>query len=167
MRSGSVAAAQTLRALPLSLAAAPVSEESQAICTFDASKRCCPAKARCCSSDDCTCERQAPCIARNRCFYGSRLTCRECIENSEVYRHARMEHVAATPAAGQLASNKLLIRCYAPTAASCRARADARNRRDRSPLTLTAAAAMGAALLTCSNATCPGGYCITAAAECT
>lgn len=135
-------------------------------CTINASQRWCPTTMRCYSASDCTCEGQTPCIDLNTCFYGNRPTCRECVESGGVYCRAGEKSVTATPATAEPVSHKPLIRCYAPTAASPLARADAGGRGEQSLLSSTVVAALDAALLTCSNATCRGGHCIAAAAEC-
>lgn len=174
-QSGSLAVAKRSRTpLSSSSSSAPVSGDLPTLytvtscseCTINASQRWCPTTMRCYSASDCTCEGQTPCIDLNTCFYGSRPTCRECVESGGVYCRAGEKSVAATKAPAEPVSQKPLIRCYAPTAASPLARADVGGRGGQSPLGSAVAAALNAALLTCSNATCRGGHCIAAAAEC-
>ncbi|TPP49801.1 hypothetical protein CGC20_20215 [Leishmania donovani] len=173
-QSGSLAVAKRSRTSSSSSSSAPVSGDLQTLhtvtscseCTINASQRWCPTTMRCYSASDCKCEGQTPCIDLNTCFYGSRPTCRECVESGGVYCRAGEKSVAATTATAEPVSHKPLIRCYAPTAASPFARADVGARGARSPLSSAVVAALDAALLTCSNATCRGGHCIVAAAEC-
>lgn len=133
-------------------------------CTVNRSQRWCPTTMRCYAADNCTCEGPVPCIDLRTCFYGSRPTCRECVDSGGVYCAGGASALSPRDGGGSGGSG---ARCYPPRSLSTDALATAAEKRDgeASQLALRETPSE-AALPVCDVSTCQGGTCAVAAAEC-
>lgn len=132
-------------------------------CTVNRSQRWCPSTMRCYAADNCTCEGPVPCIDLRTCFYGSRPTCRECVDSGGVYCAGGLS--ALSPHSSS-SGRRSAARCYPPESlAAAPTTAAVGEGEHQSQLALRGAGAQ-ATLPICDLATCRGGDCIRVAAEC-
>ncbi|KPA83614.1 hypothetical protein ABB37_01887 [Leptomonas pyrrhocoris] len=129
-------------------------------CTVNLSQRWCPSTMRCYPAGNCTCDGPTPCIDLRTCFYGSRPSCRECVDSGGVYCAGGVS--AFTPH-GKVGAQE--VRCYPPESLPSPLSITPDELKRQPPLAVRDAS-LHTSLPTCGASTCRGGECAHVAADC-
>jgi hypothetical protein len=127
-------------------------------CTVNISQRWCPSTMRCYPAGNCTCDGPVSCIDLRTCFYGSRPSCRECVDSGGVFCVGGTS-VLTPRARGRDAGD---VRCYPPEDLSSRTAHGV----DGPSALAVSTVNIGVALPVCDASTCRDGQCVRLAAQC-
>lgn len=132
-------------------------------CTVNLSQRWCPSTMHCYPASNCTCDGPVPCMDLRTCFYGTRPSCRECVDSGGVYCAGGAS--AQTLRSGHSAPD---ARCYPPEGrpSPVATAADVADGSKGSAEVSTRGAGLLALLPTCGVSTCQGGRCVRFAGDC-